>query len=174
MSRRQSPGSGVEPTLPITPMLDMAFQLLMFCVFNFHPSDLVEGQMEMALPADSISQAPKPQMVDPTVKPDKNALDLPSDLTVVVNTRLDGTNNGLISDLRVEDRAGTTNLNNVKELLAHLKKVREGLENRDGVKIQGHAKLKWSSVVEVMDVCREAGFKNVSFVPPKDFRLSAQ
>ncbi len=173
MSRRIAEGSGLEPTLPITPMLDMAFQLLMFCVFNFHPSDL-EGQMELAMPTDAASQAAKPEQVDPKAQSEKNQLDIPADLTVVVNTQLDGTNNGRISHLRVDDRAGKTEIHDIKELREHLKKVRESLENREGMKIQGDSKLHWSSVVEVMDTCREAGFKNVSFVPPPDFRMSAQ
>jgi biopolymer transport protein ExbD len=153
-------------------MLDMAFQLLMFFIINFHPSDL-EGQMEMALPADAASKAPKKEMVDPTAKSDKN-LDIPSDLTVVVQAAADAANRGLVSAVRVEDRAGKANLNSIEDLRQHLKKVREGLENKDGIKIQGDGKLKWSEVVKVMDVCRDAGFKNVSFVPPPDFRLSGQ
>jgi biopolymer transport protein ExbD len=174
MSRRKAETSGVEPTLPITAMLDMAFQVLMFCVAMFHPSDLVEGQMELALPTDAVSKAKQQELADPKAQSEKNPLEIPADLTVIVNTQLDGTNNGKISHLRVDDRAGKTEINNVKELRAHLKKVRQGLENREGIKIQGDGKLHWSSVIEVMDVCREAGFKNVSFVPPPDFRMSSQ
>jgi biopolymer transport protein ExbD len=173
MSHRKAESAGIEPTLPITPMLDMAFQLLMFCVFNFHPSSL-EGQMELAMPTDAVTQAKQREQVDQKAPSDKNQLEIPADLTVVVNTQLDGTNNGEISHLRVEDRAGKTELNNVEELRQHLKKVREGVEKREGIKIQGDGKLHWASVVKVMDVCREAGFKNVSFVPPPDFRLSSQ
>jgi hypothetical protein len=33
---------------------------------------------------------------------------------------------------------------------------------------------KWECIVKVMDVCRDAGFGNISFVPPPDFRLSNQ
>lgn len=41
----------VEPDLPITPMLDMSFQLLAFFIMTFKPAD-PEGQMLLALPKD--------------------------------------------------------------------------------------------------------------------------
>ena len=41
----------VEPDLPITPMLDMSFQLMAFFVFTFRPSP-TEGQIAMSLPKD--------------------------------------------------------------------------------------------------------------------------
>ncbi len=39
----------VEPDLPITPMLDMSFQLLSFFIMTFHPTP-TEGQIAMSLP----------------------------------------------------------------------------------------------------------------------------
>ena len=36
--------------LPITPMLDMTFQLLFFFIMNFNPVD-IEGQLDAALPS---------------------------------------------------------------------------------------------------------------------------
>ncbi len=51
MSRRhQQTQDGSKGILPITPMLDMSFQLLFFFIFNFNPADM-EGAVEMALPA---------------------------------------------------------------------------------------------------------------------------
>ena len=51
---RKKPGADSKITLPITPMLDMTFQLLFFFIINFHPADL-EGQMDMALPSEDVS-----------------------------------------------------------------------------------------------------------------------
>jgi len=45
---RQKPDH-VEPDLPITPMLDMSFQLLAFFIMTFHPTQ-TEGQIMVALP----------------------------------------------------------------------------------------------------------------------------
>src|SRR5437588_12851124 len=39
----------VEPDLPITPMLDMSFQLLAFFIMTFQPTR-TEGQIMVALP----------------------------------------------------------------------------------------------------------------------------
>jgi biopolymer transport protein ExbD len=43
------PGHGSKVQLPITPMLDVALQLLFFFIINFNPADR-EGQVELALP----------------------------------------------------------------------------------------------------------------------------
>jgi biopolymer transport protein ExbD len=172
--RRNKEGSGIEPTLPITPMLDMAFQLLAFFIFTYHPSDL-EGQMDLSLPAEQTAQAQKLQDVNPTDKPDKNqTLELPADVTVIVNTQRDGVNDGQISALHVEERAGQTHPNNLEQLKAELTKMRQRLDNKEAIKIQGDAKLKWESIVKVMDACHAAGFPNISFVPPPDYRLGTQ
>src|SRR5438034_9301009 len=39
----------VDPDLPITPMLDMSFQLMAFFIFTFRPAP-TEGQIAMSLP----------------------------------------------------------------------------------------------------------------------------
>ena len=49
--RRKGPADLVEPDLPITPMLDMSFQLLAFFIFTFRPAP-PEGQIALALPKD--------------------------------------------------------------------------------------------------------------------------
>src|SRR5438876_11104746 len=46
--RRVSVGL-VDPDLPITPMLDMSFQLMAFFIFTFRPAP-TEGQIAMSLP----------------------------------------------------------------------------------------------------------------------------
>ena len=53
MPRRKIKGDD-RIALPITPMLDMTFQLLFFFIINFNPADL-EGQMDMSLPSEDIT-----------------------------------------------------------------------------------------------------------------------
>jgi biopolymer transport protein ExbD len=177
MRRRKQEGSGIEPTLPITPMLDMAFQLLFFFVVTYNPSDL-EGQMDLSLPSEQVAQAKNEKDVDPLSKPDKNqSLELPADVTVIVNTARDGVHDGAINALHIEERSGQIHPNydeKLEQLKAELLKIRERVENKDAIKIQGDSKLKWVEVVRVMDACRKAGFQNISFVPPPDFRLGVQ
>jgi biopolymer transport protein ExbD len=165
--------AGPEPVLPITPMLDMAFQLLAFFVMTYHPSDL-EGQMDLSLPSEKITKADKPEDVDVMKPSDQKPIELPTNLTVIVRTRQDGVNNGRISDLTVQDDAGPQPVDNLAKLKAHLEKVRQTVEQKENIKIQADGKLKWDEVVRVMDACRQAGFHNVSFVPPPDFRMSNQ
>src|SRR6476469_6903458 len=51
MSRRRQGTDFVEPDLPITPMLDMSFQLLAFFIMTFHPAP-TEGQIALTLPKE--------------------------------------------------------------------------------------------------------------------------
>src|SRR5262245_65567418 len=52
MSRRhQQATDSVEPDLPITPMLDMSFQLLAFFILTFKPAP-TEGQISLTLPKE--------------------------------------------------------------------------------------------------------------------------
>ncbi len=171
MSRRHKAEAAPEVNLPITPMLDMAFQLLTFFIFTYHPSGL-EGQMDLNLPSEKAAAAKEKEQVDPLSAPDK-AQDLvpPSDLTVVVRTQQDGVNNGIISALTLEQASGQKPVNDLKALEAELTEARKTTPN-DAIKIQGDGKLKWSAVVQVMDICRKAGFNNISFVPPPDYNLA--
>jgi biopolymer transport protein ExbD len=172
--RRSREADSSEVSLPITPMLDMAFQLLTFFIFTYHPSAL-EGQMDLNLPSDAQPAARSAEDVKPESAADKNeALELPTDLTVVIRTQRGGGNDGEISALTVQDQAGPAEVSDLKALLAHLQRAREAVTNKQAIKIQGDGKLKWKGVVEVMDVCRQAGFDNISFVPPPDYGVSSQ
>ena len=173
MTIRRKTDAGPEPNLPITPMLDMAFQLLAFFVMTYHPSDL-EGQMDLSLPSEAITRAEKKEDIDPNAKPDPKPLELPANLTVLVRTQQDGSNNGQISALTLQDEAGPQPVDNLAKLKDELKKRQETVENKENIKIQADGKLKWESVIQVMDVCQQAGFKNISFVPPPDFGVSGQ
>ena len=173
MTIRRKTDAGPEPNLPITPMLDMAFQLLAFFVMTYHPSDL-EGQMDLRLPSEAITRAEKKEDIDPNAKPDPKPLELPANLTVLVRTQQDGSNNGQISALTLQDEAGPQPVDNLAKLKDELKKRQETVENKENIKIQADGKLKWESVIQVMDVCQQAGFKNISFVPPPDFQMSGQ
>jgi biopolymer transport protein TolR len=168
--RKKDPGPEVE--LPITPMLDMAFQLLTFFIFTYHPSSF-EGQLELSLPGAGEAKAKEMKDVDPNKVSDPD-IETPSQVTVIVKTQHDGINDGAISQLTV-DGLTKTSVNNLKELQDFLTKLKghEDLTNREGVRIQGDSMLKWSCVVEVMDACKRAGFTNIGFAPPADLANNA-
>jgi biopolymer transport protein ExbD len=172
--RRSKPGFESKVSLPITPMLDMTFQLLFFFIATVNPNSTrdVEGQLDLALPSEEVKQAHKPEDVKKDAAPDKDpALDFPSDLTVQVRTQTDGINDGEISALSVRNIDGK--VDPVEGGLAGLKTYLEGRRkdttNQDNIKVQSDGKLKVRSLLRVMDVCRNAGFKNVSMVPPEEF-----
>jgi len=173
MSVRGKSDAGSKVSLPITPMLDMTFQLLFFFIVNFHPADL-EGEMNMALPVDAEKQAKDEKDVKKDSKADKDPEpEFPSDLTVKVRTVTDGVNDGEISDIFVRNIEGKEDpVGNGAVAIAGLKRYlaakRETLTNKDAVKVQGDGKLKVRNVMKVMDACRQCGFTNVSFVPPED------
>src|SRR5215207_9865105 len=126
--------------LPITPMLDMSFQLLFFFIVNFNPADL-EGAVDMALPSDAETAAKKKEDVNPMKGAEKDPTpEFPSDLTVVVRTQMDGINDGEISAISVRNLEGkedqiTGRLSAVDGLKKYLAEKRQGLTNKEGVKL---------------------------------------
>ncbi len=171
MSRRHHKQQDASKViLPITPMLDMSFQLLFFFIFNFNPADL-EGAVEMALPSEKDKAAHKKEDVDPRARAEKDPTpEFPSDLTVKVRTQMDGKNDGEISALSVRNLEGKEDsVEGLAGLKKYLAEKRAGLTNKEAIKLQGDGKLKVRSIIKVMDTCRDAGFANISFVPPEDF-----
>ncbi len=173
--------------LPITPMLDMAFQLLMFFIFTYNPSAL-EGQMDLALPAKQVTQAPNQAEVNQKAESHKEAddIDVPLDLNVRVHAHEVGYTMSL-----EEGSAINTPMDNLTALTEHLKKTfkdkavvifdkLKGLESaerdqalrdelrRVAIKVQGDSKLAWKHVVEVMDACRSAGVKAFEEAAPDE------
>src|SRR5262245_2700595 len=65
MTKRIKGDPAPEVSLPITPMLDMTFQLLTFFILTFNPQKLVEGQDLMAMPPVEAKTPPKSQALRP-------------------------------------------------------------------------------------------------------------
>lgn len=171
---RKKTEPGLEVELPITPMLDMAFQLLAFFIFTYNPSDL-EGHMDLSLPAAGEAKAKDMQQVDPKSTPDTE-LELPSEITVTLKGKLaDPTE---IDKVLVQHRAGETMLwssdDNLKgidpldALSAFLQRERVGLTNQNDIKIQADGRIRYRLIMAVMDRCAKAEFRNIGFAPPPD------
>jgi biopolymer transport protein ExbD len=167
MARRAAIEQDPGVVLPIVPMLDMVFQLLFFFMCTYHPSDL-EGQMEMNLPDKTEAQA-KEQPETPVASDANNEPNLEAEISVILRTQHDGQRDGDISQIIVRGRTGQDEtVETPQELARLLTKLREGVDNKDAVKLQADGRLKWAKVVEIMDVCRKAGFRDVGFSPPPD------
>ncbi len=157
--------AGREVELPITPMLDMAFQLLMFFILTYRPS-MLEGHMALSLPSAGDARAATPVEVDPKTSAPEEMPELPAEVTVLVKTQDGANTDGRIHQLLVQERQGNKEFANQQELRQYLQRVRQTLTNQTDIKIQADARLKYAAVIEVMDTCLQAGFRNVAFVEP--------
>jgi len=188
--RRHKSEAAPEPELPVTPMLDMAFQLLTFFIFTYHPSGM-EGQMELLLPSKMVSKANYPKNVDPMAVSDKEPEpEIPLDITVVVQAGPNG------YTLTLQEGVVSTPMTSKEALQKHLEKVfagkdteikakaanqpdnlREGFLAEEykklGVKLQGSSSLRWEQIIEVADACRSAKFLNISYAQPPDLNLGS-
>jgi biopolymer transport protein ExbD len=165
--RNTDEGLGIDINRVITPLLDVAFQVFAFFIATYHPAQL-EGQVRIALPDTGQAQAAKPE----DAKPDKSlsdALELPSEITVVLKTQRSGISDGSISQIVVQERQGAKDVPSKQALRKYLEQVRAGLGNQDDIKLEADSSLKLAFFFEIMDVCKKAGFKNIGFAPPPDW-----
>jgi biopolymer transport protein ExbD len=174
MARKHGKEEPTEVTLPITPMLDMSFQLLFFFISTFKLPTGMEGSMDLNLPSEATAKADKLENVDPKATSSEAAVDLQAEITLNVQTQVQGADADGISNLTVEQTAGKTSIpppysKDLKELSDKLAESLKPGDVKQSIKIQGDAGLKWRGVVKVMDACRRAGFDNISFAQPPDY-----
>lgn len=153
---RRLPRSEVE--IQVTPMLDMAFQLLTFFILTYAPAP-VEGQYSMNL----LPAAPAIDMnADaPVEAPLEEASDVPAllrTLTTSLYSRADGT----LDQIRV----GEVELASLDELREHLKVIKaEPILPFDQAVLQADPRLSYSELMRVIDVFAgpEVGITKLSF-----------
>ncbi len=71
MASRHKPSAGTEITLPITPMLDMSFQLLFFFITTFKLPTGMEGTLDLLLPSQATPLADSVASPAPSTSNDK-------------------------------------------------------------------------------------------------------
>jgi biopolymer transport protein ExbD len=148
----------VDPDLPITPMLDMSFQLLAFFIFTFRPAP-TEGQLALALPEE---KGDKTQDVIPSVDPDQQ----PVKLIVTVAA----TDVGSVAQIVVKEEGGTSPPQNLgadhNAFFRELEKRKAAMGTRPGKLIlEMDGKLLQEYVVKLLDEGIRAGFQDISPVP---------
>lgn len=160
MSRKHKPGTDfVEPDLPITPMLDMSFQLLAFFIMTFNPAP-TEGQIALALPKDEGGpSAAIPSAIDTS--------DKPVQFIVTVSAADNGTIEKM--SLRVADSpVAAKELSSVPAYRDELKALFAGLEKEKKtgkLTLEIADKLLQEYVVQLLDQGIRAGFTDISPVP---------
>jgi biopolymer transport protein ExbD len=156
MARRQHGSADfVEPDLPITPMLDMCFQLMAFFVFTFRPAP-TEGQIAMSLPVVDGSGSAIPNITDD--KPDAYVV------------KVEAASNGTIAKISltkkddIETRPidlGVSMDTYQKELTARFAAAK-GDKTKSKLTLELANNLLQDYVVQLMDHGFRAGFTNIA------------
>jgi biopolymer transport protein ExbD len=141
----------VEVTLPITPMLDMSFQLLSFFILTFHPMPQ-EGQLAINLPkpeAANVNQAE--QLPDDENKKDEYVVQVHS-------------SSGDIELLSLQGPAAKREAMKFNDLQDELKRIPlpsgKG-QNGVSITIEASDKLNYSRLIDVMNLCKFLGYENI-------------
>lgn len=148
--------------LPITPMLDMTFQLLSFFILTFRPTPM-EGEMEFRLPPMKEAAA-KPQPMDTPEIPE-----VPATNELIIRAEKGAPSYYLLkTDL---DQTGKQ-FKELKEFLDHLRGPLKADKTpdkpgSDTIRVRPEKALKHAYLVDVMDAVRREEFK-VGFGPPAD------
>jgi biopolymer transport protein ExbD len=152
----------VEITLPITPMLDMSFQLLSFFILTFRPMP-TEGQMSVALPKLEVTD--QQTQVPPLPEDDKK-----DEYTI----SLRASSGGDIALISLRGPAGESpEIRNLNDLLGQLSAITPPAgKGKAGVSITIEADndLTYAKLIEVMDLCRRAGYESVNLMPTRKER----
>ena len=155
MSRRSRQASDpVEPDLPITPMLDMSFQLLAFFVMTFRPAP-TEGQIAMTLPKQEGGGITMPSPAD----------EKPVRYVVRVNATEKGAIAGITLTEAESAKAPTDLKADTRLLLDELKKLFEQNKGKAKLTIEIEPKLLQEHVVALLDAAFQAGFSEIAPVP---------
>lgn len=153
VARKRKKEPPINIAVPIVPMLDMSFQLLSFFIITFKPMP-TEGQLSINLPKQEAAET-TPQ-IDPITPEDKK-----DEYFLTVDSAA-GSEFGL--------KGPTANLENIKglsELLGELRKIPkpEGKADKVSITIEAANDLNYAKLIEVMDLCKRAGFDSVNLMP---------
>jgi biopolymer transport protein ExbD len=143
-----------EIEIPITPMLDMAFQLLTFFILTYHPAP-AEGQFSMNL----LPAQPAVAMDAPATDANANTNELPAGLkTLPVILR--ATDDGSLATISLSEKP-------VADLKALAEEVKETFGNPtlpfDQTVLKTDPKLKWSEVVKVINIFSDNKVNKIAF-----------
>ena len=179
---KEEAGGGLQLSLIITPFLDFAFQLLAFFIMTYNPSAL-EGHIDGTLvPPSEVASKSKENIAIMDDLPSDADPDLAEAVLIKVkavakgqqeNKRIDGQPSRIelsrpgegqkvVSDSDVSLEEG------LKELSDELKRIlNEPGAIKTNIKLEGDTDLKHMYMMRVYDVCKQAGYRNISFVAPK-------
>jgi biopolymer transport protein ExbD len=163
-SRRYRPGPPEEVAFPVTPMLDMAFQLLAFFVLTFQAPS-AETHLDLDLPVTPVALPGGPRG-EARPGPERTAdADLENDLFL----RLEADDLGDLKALRL----GEALLPDIDTLGERLRRYAEVLNGRPlRVRLVADDGLRYEEAARVMAACSAAGVAAIRMSDPGSTPLS--
>jgi biopolymer transport protein ExbD len=160
--KRRLPQLPVDPDLPITPMLDMSFQLLAFFILTFKPGP-TEGQLALLLP-NAGATAPSTSL--------EQQLDAEKPIVLKVEATRKGEPTSYILQMDGEATGTAYEPNKRDELFTFLQ---QHLKAKKALKTEGSGKvdlpklnfefgeeLNYQYVMDLLDRAKFAGFEKVT------------
>ena len=157
--RQQSPAT--EPDLPITPMLDMSFQLMAFFILTFRPVP-TEGQLALVLP--SLGEGPPIANLNPNEeKPDAYIVTVsptggvPSDISLQKDGELEPVT------FRMTPQSQSKAMDDLYAALAKIVKDQKAAKRpTPTLDIQFADEVRYQYVIKMLDDAKVAGFEKIS------------
>jgi biopolymer transport protein ExbD len=136
----------LTPSMPVAPMLDMAFQVLAFFILIYHPASS-ERAVPLHTPESTVETAQPKSTAKPVIKID-----------IVIDP---GAQHAVVYSLRAEDRRNRTPCD-LQTLRDRLKTSQPGT----AVRISAQAGIPMSDVVAAVDAAAAAGQTSITFGEP--------
>ena len=157
-ARRYRPAPPDEVAFPVTPMLDMAFQLLAFFIITFKPPS-AETHLDLDLPATPAA-LPSASRGDAQPTPARNVdTDLENDLLV----RAEADDLGDLKALKLGE-ALVPDLATLGKRLQRYTQLLDGKPLR--VRLVADDKLRYEPAARIIAVCSSAGVNAIRLTPP--------
>jgi biopolymer transport protein ExbD len=176
---------GINLGLIVTPMLDMAFQILSFFIMTYHPSAL-EGHIPGSLvpPSENATRGKETiaSMETPASVPEDL---LNEELNQAVQVKLKAVpkggsvpnsnrREGQLTQILIKQPSDASYQtiadvdSEIDQAVSILEKQLKSMpaDTKTNIKIEGDGDLRQAYVMMAYDVCKKAGFSKVHFVPP--------
>ncbi|MEZ6139497.1 MAG: biopolymer transporter ExbD [Zavarzinella sp.] len=159
MSRKRKHEKPIELTLPITPFLDMAFQLMFFFVSTFNPRP-VEGQIPIQMPKLDVSES------STSVQPPSDILNEEYTISITSGDGNPGTVSFSGGTLAKETMDGADPIKGLNDRLSKITKP-TSKDAKVTITIEADDILRVAHLMNFMDVCKQNGFESIGFAPLK-------
>jgi biopolymer transport protein ExbD len=149
--RKRLQDDPTQPDLPITPMLDMSFQLMAFFILTFRPMPS-EAQLPLVLPRQEGAKAA-------AALPDPLSPEDDEELVVQVFAA----DNGTPLELFAAPKTGSVSLGkDTAALVPYLKEKAAGRPTTPRLRLELGDRLNYQYVIKLLDEARRAGYERVS------------